>query len=248
MKKKYIDLLRALGMQDSEARVYFAALKLGPSSVQSIAKEAGVSRTAAYTAIELLEERGVFTSATRGKKQLYIAEKPERLLSHIKSELRHMQEKVEVMEQSIDDISLAAGGDRPTVRFFEGKDAFAALAEDIDKKNPSAIWEIVNVKDMEAFYADPDHAAVRKQLHKILISRKRDLRVLNSGAPDEVRKHRVLREVPGKYKFHGSVLVYKDTVGMLTVKDKMVFALIDNEHIADTIRTLFDMAWEGRGE
>ena len=249
MKKEYIQLLHDLGLQESEAKVYFAALQLGPSSVQAIAKKASVSRTAAYTAIQLLEDRGIFSSSKRGKKQVFHAEKPERLLSHIKSEMRKMQEKVEVMEQSIEDIKMAAGGDKPVVRFFEGPDVFRGLADDIARHDPDSGDEIMNLDDINAFDEDEEHLKLRRLLRKTFQSRDRDFRFLvqekKKHPRRSVQRYRTLNGTP---EFHGSVFIYGDVVGVLTTRDKMVMALIENKDIAKTMRVLFGEAWENRGE
>ncbi|HJN85409.1 MAG TPA: helix-turn-helix domain-containing protein [Patescibacteria group bacterium] len=242
MKKKYIDLLKDLGLQESESKVYFAALKLGPSPVQVIAREAGISRTAAYTAIELLVDRKIFTSSKRGLKQVYIAESPERLLSHLKSEMRKMQEKVEVMEQSIDDIKYQAGGDKPVVRFYEGKDIFRALAQDVSKKQPARWHEIANLDDVNAMKGDTEYEAMQKLLGKALGSKKRDYKILHLGEPYRKAPGREYKPIRGR-SFHGSVFIYGNTVGLLTVKNKMVMALIENPDIAQTMRVLFEEAF-----
>ena len=148
MLKKHIDLLRDLGLQDSEARVYFAAIELGPSSVQEIAKRAELSRTATYTAIEQLEARRVFQSDKRGKKTVYLAEQPEHLLAHLRSQVRRMQEKAEIMEASMEEIRLASGGEKPIVRFYEGLDVVRVLAEEVQKKDPTEWREMVNLEDV----------------------------------------------------------------------------------------------------
>lgn len=247
MRKEYIELLRDLGLQESEARVYFAALKLGPSSVQSIAKKAGVSRTAAYSAIESLEQRKIFSSSTRGKKQLFHAEKPEKLLSHIKSEMRKMQEKVEFMEQSIEDIRLEAGGDKPVVRFFEGADVFRGLAQDIDEKDPGAWDEIVNFADINAFSDDEENTKLRSLLRNVFEKRSVDFRMLVQNKEEKnITAGQSYRLLKGAKEFHGSIFIYEDTVGLLTVRDKMVMALIENKDIAQTMRVLFTEAWQNR--
>lgn len=240
MLKKHIELLRGLGMQDSEARVYFAALELGPSSVQDIAKRAELSRTATYTAIELLEARKIFHSDTRGKKTVYIAEQLEHLLAHLRSEVRRMQEKAEIMEASMEEIRLASGGEKPIVRFYEGLDVVRVLAEEVKKKDPSAWREMVNLDDVTHMATLDETAALRKAL----ASRKRDIRILHHGAIRKQFEDREYRRIKGHKLVHGDVVIYADTVALLTMQRKVVMAVIENKDIADSMRQMFDLAWE----
>ena len=73
--------LNYLGLNEKEAKVYLAALELGKSSVQNIAKKADVNRATTYVVIEALIKRGLMSSANENKKQYFIAEAPEKLKS-----------------------------------------------------------------------------------------------------------------------------------------------------------------------
>lgn len=245
MKKKYIDLLRALGMQDSEARVYFATLHLGPSSVQKIAKEAGVSRTAAYTAIEALIKREIMSTVTRGNKVIYASESPERVLSHLRSEVRHMQEKLEVFEQSVEEIVLAAGGDRPVVRRYEGHDVARVIAQEKLDIRPKEWDEIVNMEDMRKI--DPDDEAVKMFTAANKATANKKFRILTYS---HMRRHPFrdtrAHRLDGMYpEFHGDIFTYHDRIGLLTTEGKIELILIENKALADTMRILFDLAYAG---
>lgn len=240
MLQKHIDLLRGLGMQDSEARVYLAALELGPSSVQEIAKRAELSRTATYTAIELLEARRIFQSDTRGKKTVYMAEQLEHLLAHLRSQVRGMQEKAEIMEASLEEIRLASGGEKPVVRFYEGLDVVRVLAEEVKTKDPLEWREMVNLDDV-SHMATLEETAV---LRKAFASRKRDIRILHHGTIRKQFDGRAYRSIKGQKPAHGDIVIYADTVALLTMQRKIVMAVIENKDIADSMRQMFDLAWE----
>ncbi len=240
MLKKHIDLLRGLGMQDSEARVYFAALELGPSSVQDIARRAELSRTATYTAIELLEARHIFHSDARGKKTVYMAEQPEHLLAHLRSEVRRMQEKAEIMEASMEEIRFASGGEKPVVRFYEGLDVVRVLAEEVKKKDPSEWREMVNLDDVSRVATLEETAVLRKAFE----GRRRDIRILHHGTIRKQLEGRQYRRIKGEKVVHGDVNIYGDTIALLTMRRKIVMAVIEDKDIADTMRQLFDLAWD----
>jgi HTH-type transcriptional regulator, sugar sensing transcriptional regulator len=240
MLKKHIQLLHDLGLQESEAKVYFAALELGPSSVQDIARKAELSRTATYTAIELLESRKIFNSEKRGKKTVYLAEQPEHLLAHLKSEVRRMQEKAEVMEASLEEIKLATGGDKPTVRFYEGMDVVRVLAQEVTKKDPGMWREMVNFEDVATAATAEDLAVLRKAFGK----RKREVRILHHGEVKRPLPGREYRRIRGHREIHGDINIYGDTVAVLTMRKKIVMAVIENADIASTMRQMFDLAWD----
>ena len=53
------DLLTNLGLSEKSAQVYVAALSLGTSSVQTLAKKSGLKRPTAYSYIEELLQEGL---------------------------------------------------------------------------------------------------------------------------------------------------------------------------------------------
>jgi len=75
----FLDTLTELGLSDNEAKVYFAALSLGPSSILKIAVAAEIKRTTVYTVAESLIHQGLMRLELKGWKKSYVAEAPENL-------------------------------------------------------------------------------------------------------------------------------------------------------------------------
>ena len=75
--------LRELGLSENEAKVYLAMLELGPATVLEIAAKALMNRPTVYVQIESLKQRGLVSTQSKGKKQIFIAESP----SHLESML-----------------------------------------------------------------------------------------------------------------------------------------------------------------
>src|SRR4051812_15857722 len=71
--------LQQLGLNDKEARVYVAALFLGPSSVQKISEQADINRATAYVILDQLADPGLLRQSQEGKKTVFVAEPPEAL-------------------------------------------------------------------------------------------------------------------------------------------------------------------------
>src|SRR3972149_7647110 len=148
MPTDYISILHQLGLADSEARVYLAALELGPSAVQEIAGRAKLSRTAAYEAIELLSRRGLFATFEKGKKTMYAAEDPDSLLEYLKQRESNFHNQVEKIQGNLQDLRLLAGGEKPVVKFAQGKEALRVLFEHMRDIQPKEIIEISNYDDI----------------------------------------------------------------------------------------------------
>ena len=71
--------LTKLGLSEKESEVYLAALELGPSRVQDIARRSGVKRTSVYHVVDALVSRGLLRRELHGLKELLVARSPDAL-------------------------------------------------------------------------------------------------------------------------------------------------------------------------
>lgn len=78
---KYIKILRDLGLNENEAKVYFASLSLGPATILRIADTAELKRTTVYSIVSSLQKKGIMNIEIRGFKRLFVAQNPEQLAS-----------------------------------------------------------------------------------------------------------------------------------------------------------------------
>lgn len=81
--RKITETLENLGLSENEAKVYLAALSLGPSIVSKISLAAQTKRTTVYSMVDSLKQKGLMFVEMRGFKKLYVAENPEKLESVI---------------------------------------------------------------------------------------------------------------------------------------------------------------------
>jgi len=90
--------LTQFGLQPNEAKVYLACLKLGPDSVQQIAKTAKVQRVSAYPLLEQLIKKGFVHRSVVANKKVFTAYPPMKLYDLLGRE----QDKVKKLGQHID--------------------------------------------------------------------------------------------------------------------------------------------------
>ena len=77
--QQLIETLTEFGLSENEAKVYFGALSLGPSTILKIAQAAEIKRTTAYSVVEALQHQGLMRIEMKGWKKLFVAEPPENL-------------------------------------------------------------------------------------------------------------------------------------------------------------------------
>ena len=68
--------LTQLGLTQSEANVYYALVKLGPSSATSIMKKTGMYRANVYEALDKLTLKGLISDVFHDGRNEYLAAEP----------------------------------------------------------------------------------------------------------------------------------------------------------------------------
>lgn len=241
MPADFSKLFLDLGLSQTETSVYLASLHLGPTSVQEIAKKARLSRTTAYESIALLQDRGLMSSYVHGKKKFFTAEDPERAVDHFRSRVGDLQSKIEAFVRVVPQLQMLSGGERPAVRFFEGKEALLALFHDLDIANSGHFDEVSNYDDIYK-YLDVDYL---KDIQRIVDPANMKTRILHRGklqrAPRAGVEYCELAESLGD--FHGDIWIYADRVAFVSFRGKIVGVIIESEPFAQTARVLFEAAW-----
>src|SRR3989344_477103 len=123
--------LRKLGLKEKEVGVYLAGLGFGASSVQNIAKKAGIARATTYEIIRILQEKGLFAQATQNKKRVFIAQSPEKILGMLRLQKREVEEKEREFIRIIAALESRVFGQRGGVQVFKGKDGLKILEEQL---------------------------------------------------------------------------------------------------------------------
>jgi len=235
-------ILKTLGLLDSEIKTYLAALELGPSTVIQLTGKTNISRQASYTAIEALIERGLMSSVEKGKKTLYASESPERLVAFAEAKMRTMESTLKDIKAAADDLHLLRKGEKPAVKMFEGKEGLYAMLQDIVDTAPESFDEIGNEDSIASVFTDEDLNVYKIKFDELGIKHRF---ISKAKQQNPVRKKSTRQYINRKdINFNGDVLVWDSKVAFLTFRGKMISVLIESKDIADTIRSLYQLAWD----
>lgn len=91
--------LQLIGLTDKQARVYIAALFLGPSTAQKIAAEAGVNRATTYVIVDELIALELMSHSSVGKKTVFVAAPPEAITQYLQDVKTDLQNKITEYEK-----------------------------------------------------------------------------------------------------------------------------------------------------
>src|SRR3989339_1421532 len=86
-----VQILKKLGFDEKDTRIYLILLSLGPSPVRKIAQATGINRGTTYDILKHLMKSGLVVYYHKEKKQYFTAEDPLKLEHHLEGRLEEMR-------------------------------------------------------------------------------------------------------------------------------------------------------------
>ena len=243
-----VNNLKNAGLGDKEAKVYLAMLELGPAPVLEIAAKAGVNRPTAYLQIESLKKMGLVSTQKKGKKDLYIAESPDQLNSVLSKEEKLIGNRKEELKKILPELESVFNqtGDKPVVRYFEGKEGLKKILNEFLKAKDKKIYLISSynlVYDKMPTDLWSDYSA--KRLEKKIF-----VKAIFSHSGGEARtsdpaKFREIRFIDAhKFPFNADVSIFDDKVAISSViSGKLGGTIVTDKNIADSFMAIFNLLW-----
>ncbi|PIR74959.1 MAG: hypothetical protein CO030_01790 [Candidatus Magasanikbacteria bacterium CG_4_9_14_0_2_um_filter_42_11] len=127
-----ISILKKLGFSDKYAKVYLALLRLGPSSVRSLAEETALNRGTAYDSLKWLQDKGLVTFYKQDTKQHFVAEPPAKLNTLLREQQEELSRTDNELSQFVAELDALhhSGEARPVARYYSA-DELHLILEDI---------------------------------------------------------------------------------------------------------------------
>lgn len=249
--------LKKLGLTDKEAAVYIGALELGPSPVQQIARKAKVVRATTYVILESLLHKGLISTFKKGKKTLFTAEPPNqllRLLEKQEEEIRHKERDIEKILPALQ-ILMKAGDEKPTIRYFEGREGLNVLRQEIYMycRSKDTIYNFTPMDHLNAVFPQETDVGNRQRVAKAIYSKtifttkSSTLLKLLLSKPHAALSERLY--VPPEYfPVPCGMTIFRDRIAIGTLTGKMGAVIIESEPMTRMMLALFELAWRGGKE
>jgi HTH-type transcriptional regulator, sugar sensing transcriptional regulator len=243
-----VESLKNLGISEKEAKVYLALLQLGKTTSYAIAVRSGLKKSTTYVVLDQLAEKGFVYKVPRAKKQLYVAESPEKVVTLAR-------ERIALVEKYLPELlaSQKSKMEKVNVSYFEG----ILGIKEMYKKLIKTMREVpFKKREYLCFYGHGKDAPkeffnyweeLSYELYKYGIKRRTfmpqdesvkwyfeqavQLGLTSIGLPKESYSTNVSFEVFDKYV---QIISHRYLQG----------TLIENRDVADALRQIFEIMWE----
>jgi len=150
-----VQILKKLGFDEKDIRVYLILLSLGPSPVRKIADSCGINRGTTYDIVKHLMKSGLVAYYHKEKKQYFVAEDPAKLERHLEGrleEISQLKEKIQLIIPELQSMYNRGGG-KPVARYYEGLPGVKRILQDVlttmsaEKQKEYYVYSSANLRD-----------------------------------------------------------------------------------------------------
>lgn len=245
MSSSLHDVLKGVGLNPQEARVYLTCLKLGTQDVTLISQKVGLSRYDALAVLHHLCELGFMNKFVK-RKTFFMPELPEVVLGVLQHSRRLTPEAVKLFEESLPLLSAYRSplSTRPEVSFYEGKRGIMAAYEDTltSKTDILAIAALQETEGQMPNYV-PRYYQRRKTAGVLIRAIFPDTPMSRLRQSKDFEELRESRLVPAEqYPFTMEMNIYDDKVAYFSPKEDLA-VILRSADIAHNMRIMFDLCW-----
>ncbi|OGH64263.1 MAG: hypothetical protein A2821_01695 [Candidatus Magasanikbacteria bacterium RIFCSPHIGHO2_01_FULL_41_23] len=236
-------ILKNIGFETNEAKIYLSALELGEAPASEIAYKAKIKRPSAYVLLKALHKKGYMASYTKKKLMYFVALDPSVIISTILERAK----KAEAVLPELKALFSSDSTNKPRVEYYEGHDGLVAIMEDTLVVPNKTIYTWANIDTIWSSLKDYYPTYIRKKNEKNIfnyaICTDSDL-ATRFKTHGQTERRELLIVPKEKFPMTNEINIYEDKIFIISHKDQMG-VIIKNKEIADTQRSIFELCWEG---
>jgi len=239
-----LGILKNLDLTDREISIYHALLQMGPSSIRDIAAKADINRGTSYETLKGLAKKGIVNYLPKGKRRIFQAEDPSRLLALA-------EEKQQALEKTLEDLKteivpglrhLKPEFATSNVRFYEGDEGVEFVLKDIlnSTDNDDKAYSVISTQALREHLYRPFPNFTKQRVNKGIFVR---VLAIGEGGEEAELAERKWMKGEGDASY---IAIYPPKVAMisLTKSNFPVAVVIDSDAIAGTHQMMFDTLWQ----
>jgi sugar-specific transcriptional regulator TrmB len=102
----FVQDIERLGLTEKESKLYLTSLRIGPASMQVLARKAGIDRGTAYHVAQTLGDKGLFAIVEDGKRPLFRATHPDALYAYVEQQKAEADKHFAAMQEMHEDLKV----------------------------------------------------------------------------------------------------------------------------------------------
>jgi len=239
-------ILKKIGLNEKEIKIYLTLLELGPASVRKLAEATSINRGTAYDVLKSLQSLNLVSYYHKATKQYFVAEDPKKLAEATETKINNLTEVKHQLSKIIPELkSLHDRADnKPVVKYYEENQGIKTILEDV-------LESCFSLKPKKYYVFSS--SAIRPYLYKAYpqftnqrIKKGIEVEAIAVGQGGEEAKlsaRKWLTEKEGSLTY---ILIYANKVAMISVNDegRPLGLIVEDKAIYQTQKQLFQYIWQ----
>jgi len=239
---KDLDVLKELGLTETEAKIYLVLLETGSTLAGVVIRKTGFHRATTYQILQRLKEKGLVSSIIKGKKQYFQAAEPGRLVDDLR-------EKEEKLKDILPDLiaRLKNSKEKQEITVYAGEKGirfvFDKILEELGSRGEYFDFGVSGLfKEILGSYWDLWQKQKKKQKIKSYVIFNNDVKKIPGLLKNYYGETRFY---PRQYSSITDTIIYKDKVILFIWSAKPPIAvIINNQDNAESYKNQFKFMWK----
>jgi HTH-type transcriptional regulator, sugar sensing transcriptional regulator len=256
------EVLKKVGFNKKETRVYLALLELGSQPASVIGKKAGINRSTTYLILDGLIAKGFVNQYVRADVKYFTAADPQVIAQTLEHEENRLHESKETLIERLPDFYALTNplSVKPKVRFYEGEEGVKQAMEDTLTATETLLsWDSMDswlnsTPGLQKFIREYGMRRVAKKVPVNVIALDTPTAkkyLLNEYPPMQggiISQKGTLLKVKWAPKdtlyFNNEINIYDNKVSIISLGQNELFGIImESKEIAQIHRSIFEMSW-----
>ena len=250
-KNRLLKLLNDVGLDDSEAIVYMAALGVGSRPASVIAQKSKLKRGQTYNVLASLAEKGIVQQIEKNGVKHFSCSSPKALVGMLEARERELVEKRLELERAIPELEKLINPhiNQPRVRYYQGLEGVRAVYDLFLSPEITELHTITNLPHMSLFHSREDQV----EFTRAWTRRRHDLGIFWWGIcprspeldeqvrlnPSSERKMKVFpKDIRSELWIFGTKFAFTTTSG------DIAGIVVEDESITELLRLSFLELWK----
>lgn len=245
-------ILEKIGLSENEAKIYLAALSMGPASASAIAEQTRIKRPTTYLALENLIKQGLVSETLQNKIKLFKAEEPEKLNKLTRKMRRQVINAELELEKLLPELKSIRKKiiEAPKVSFYRGLAGVRNIVAEFMQSPASwyffgsaeAMIKHIKPEELREIVKDTDDLRDKAGRPKAyLITDKGILRMKQFQTSNF--KIREIKILPNIIKAASAFVIYENKVAVFSFNDAPFGIILESEEASEMLKVMYTILW-----
>lgn len=233
-----------LGFDQSEIDLYQASLKNGPQTAEELSVLTALSKIKTLAALSALLEKGLMSSVDRDQNKYFSAEHPDRLVEYARLNAQSALIAIKEIEKEKAVLEAGMSDEKPTVRFFEGKEGLHQMINEYNQMKDKQAMLIYPIDSVIDIFTDQERVSQREKRLLLNIETESIITTGKNLLDSAPKSDRIYLD-QNKFPISSDIEIFDNKVMIASMSYPLHGVIIESQEIANSMRTVFKLAQLG---